>query len=135
MEIVHRSVWVTLERHDDKKLLVYRRSEVPFPSNDEMSAAFAALGDSLKGVHLEDWRLLLDTRLGPMRNDEAFEKAMKPYRTGFTARFARTATLVKTAVGKLQIARLAREEHREPHAFDDEAEAIAYLVGAEKKSP
>jgi hypothetical protein len=72
-------------------------------------------------------KLLIDVRQAPPRNDAAFEAKVNGVLDAFTARFARHATLVRTAVGKLQTARLAHERGAVPHAFGDEAEALAYL--------
>ena len=129
MEIFYRSPWVTIERDPSNRIIIYRRTTLPFASTHEMASAFDAVRMAVADMPLHDWSLLIDTREGPMRNDDAFEAALRPFRQQFTQRFARTATLVKTAVGKLQVARYAREEHREPRTFLDEAEAIAYLVG------
>jgi hypothetical protein len=42
--------------------------------------------------------------------------------------FDRTAVLVRTAVGKLQINRMARQGVPQLAVFDDEAAAIAWLL-------
>jgi hypothetical protein len=42
-------------------------------------------------------------------------------------RFTKHATLVRTAVGKLQSVRLAGERGAVPHVFENEGDALAYL--------
>ncbi len=68
-------------------------------------------------------------REGPLRNDSAFEVTLSRARGAIVARFARSAVLVKSAVGRLQMERYAREDKRQaPLVFGEEAEAIAYLA-------
>ncbi len=72
---------------------------------------------------------LVDSRAAPSRNDEAFESKTAPYRNKIRTMLPRSAVLVRTEVGKLQIQRLEREAGRlgETSVFTDREEALAYL--------
>ena len=74
------------------------------------------------------WSLLIDSREGPARNDPAFEELLARVRGPIVSRFARSAVLVQSAVGRLQVARYAREDRASPGVFTDEAAALAYLA-------
>jgi len=72
--------------------------------------------------------MLLDLREGPGRNDSSFEAAMLPAIGNMLSRFARSAMLVKTAVGRLQLQRLGRETSMPLSVFHDEQEALRFLL-------
>ena len=72
--------------------------------------------------------MLLDLREGPGRNDASFEAAMLPAIGNLLSRFARSAMLVKTAVGRLQLQRLGRETTMPLSVFYDEQEALRFLL-------
>jgi NADH-quinone oxidoreductase subunit F len=72
--------------------------------------------------------MLLDLREGPGRNDASFEAAMLPAIGNLLSRFARSAMLVKTAVGRLQLQRLGRETSMPMSVFHDEQEALRFLL-------
>jgi antitoxin (DNA-binding transcriptional repressor) of toxin-antitoxin stability system len=72
---------------------------------------------------------LMDLRNGPPgRNDPEFEQASTPWRRLLGSRFGKVAVLVRTQAGRLQVTRLARQDHRDPHVFLDEQEALDYLM-------
>lgn len=112
------------------------RTAVPFSSIDQIDALFAEIDRATAGLP-RGWRLLLDARDAPARNDPEFEEAFARARRPILARFSRVAVLVKSAIGKLQVARYAREDSASQlHVFNDEAEARAYLErGAPRRPP
>ena len=65
-------------------------------------------------------------RDGPLRNDSAFESASADL-AKLQSRFDRTAMLVKTAVGALQMSRLQRERNIRLNVFSDEKDALDFL--------
>ncbi len=119
--------WVTLTLDGD--LVRYTRTALPYATLAELDASFAGVGGCLLQIK-PHMKLLLDMRLAPPRNDAAFEKRSLSAVDNFTKRFAKIATLVKTAVGKLQTARLAKERGSLTRAFDDEQAALAYLAAS-----
>lgn len=104
------------------------RTPKPFAALDEMQRAHKEV---LRAVapYLE-YRLLLDVRDGPSRNDPEYEKGLASMRKQIVVRFARVAILVKSAMGKLHVTRLAREDGVHLQAFQDEAAALDYLKEA-----
>ena len=77
-------------------------------------------------------RLLIDVRLGPGNNDPSLEQHIQHFRRQLAELFPVSATLVATAVGRLQIMRMGRERRDGGiQVFLDEAEAIAYLMTQE----
>jgi hypothetical protein len=81
-------------------------------------------------------KLLIDVRLAPPRNDAAFEVHINRLIGDVWSRFGKIATLVRTAVGRLQSVRLAHERGvAQPHVFEDEQEALAYLGVADPPAP
>jgi hypothetical protein len=133
--ILHEDAWVTISFDAENRLVRYTRSAVPYPD-------LAAVEGSLRGVRgllpsAGDLKLLIDVRLAPPRNDPAFEAQINDAIEKVWKRFGKVATLVRTAVGKLQTVRLAHERGIEKaYVFADEGEALAYLgVSAKPLNP
>ena len=124
--ILYQDEWVTLSLDPAIRLVRYTRSDVPYGSLADMDHSHAGIGQALTKIP-PGTKLLLDVRLAPPRNDEAFESKTNAVIEAFLRRFDGYATLVRTAVGKLQTARLARERGSEAHAFDDERAALESL--------
>jgi hypothetical protein len=74
-----------------------------------------------------EYRLLLDVRNGPSRNDPEYEKGLASLRKQIVVRFDRVAILVKSAVGGLHVTRLAREDGVRVRVFQEEDLALDYL--------
>jgi hypothetical protein len=73
-------------------------------------------------------KLLIDVRDAPPRNDAAFEAVITRLLEAFIKRFSAHAFLVRSAVGRLQTQRLARQRGNEhPLVFDDEEDALRHL--------
>ncbi|HEY1690940.1 MAG TPA: hypothetical protein VGG39_02190 [Polyangiaceae bacterium] len=124
--VLYEDQWVTMTFTAAQGLVRYRRSAVPYGSMADLEGSYAKVQEVVERM-APGLKLLIDVRQAPPRNDAAFEAKVNGVLDAFTARFARHATLVRTAVGKLQTARLAHERGAVPHAFGDEAEALAYL--------
>lgn len=115
---------VTLD--EGLRLIRVTRTPVAYTNATEIETSMR----EFKGLRRGDragYRLLLDVREGPLRNDEDFESIMKRYRPELFEGFAAMAILVKTAIGKLQMARIQRDEGTARAVFTDEREALAYL--------
>ena len=119
-----------LQLDDDRRLVVFRRKPQRLTA-DEIDAAFAP-AVSVDTIDRQRWHLLIDSRDGPMNNDEAFEKKMQLVVQKLVTGYRRRAILVKTAVGVLQVSRTSRAVDdptvAEPGIFRDEPEAIAWLL-------
>jgi hypothetical protein len=126
-ETLYGDEWITVTFDAGTGLVRYTRSDVPYPDVQAVERSFAALRAAGRKVPLGT-KLLIDTRRAPPRNDPAFEAYVQRATAEFVTRFSRVATLMRTAVGKLQVARLAHERGAEkPHVFDDEHQALLYL--------
>lgn len=120
-----------LADHDDSKLIRLVRSSERIDDLTAMQASLVALAGALRDARdsHELKGLLLDTRAAPPRNVEGFESLTSSYRRELEQAFTRVATLVGTQVGKLQLSRLDRQDGTESVVFEDEDEALAYLIG------
>jgi len=104
------------------------RTSAPFESSEALRLAALEVEQVLPSV-AKDSGLLVDARDAPARNDEVFEDQFARSRRPILAPFARVAVLVRSSVGKLQVARYGREDGATSQlVFDDEASAIAHLT-------
>jgi hypothetical protein len=129
--VLYQDDWVTLTFDRATGLVRYARSTKPYEQLADLDRSFKAIGAVTMPVGT-GLKLLVDVRLAPPRNDAGFESKTNAALDGFLKRFARHATLMSTAVGKLQAVRLARARGSEARVFDDEQEALDYLEAREK---
>ncbi len=127
-QVLYQDEWITLTFDEARALVRYTRNDVPYGGVENVTRSFAGVGALTTQVP-RGAKLLIDIRSAPPRNDDAFEAKTSAALTAYLVRFVRHATLVRTAVGKLQSARIARERGVEPHVFEDEEAALAYLDG------
>jgi hypothetical protein len=126
--VSYRSEYVAITLDHQRRLVRLTRSAAPFTSAEQASTEFVRAASSVGDAERPRLRLLADMRAAPGRNDEAFERAVGPLSDRLFGGYARAAFLVRTAVGALQIQRVAREQHTSaPRVFTDEAEALRYL--------
>ena len=125
---LHADSYVTLTIDDAARVVRYKRSSESYPSIEHLRDCHkkirAALATLPSGTH----SILIDVRDAPPRNDAAFEDEVRESLRALAGQFPKRATLVRTAVGKLQTQRLAREREDTVRAFTDEAEALAHLT-------
>ena len=67
--------------------------------------------------------------VGPLRSDPAFDEVVREHRPRVFEGFHIGAVLVRTLSGKIQLTRHERVD-RVYRVFDDEAEALAFLIDA-----
>jgi hypothetical protein len=115
---------VTITLDDAAGLVRYTRTARPYASLDELRNVNANLREAFATLPRGHLALLIDVRDAPPRNDPAFEHEILEALTTLAARFRARATLVKSAVGRLQAQRIARDGSS---VFFDEAEALAHL--------
>jgi hypothetical protein len=72
--------------------------------------------------------MLIDLRPAPIREETDFAKEMRAVRAELCRGFRRTAFLVQTRVGYLQVRRFLAEERLPFPVFDEEEAALAYLL-------
>jgi hypothetical protein len=105
-----------------------RRLPLPFASIRELTAANEDVIQQMVARH-RAWGVVVDMRTAPSRNDPGFEAAMRGLRSSVETHFARTAVLLATLVGKLQVDRLTRNDGAASFATTDEAIALRFARG------
>ncbi|MDP3275511.1 MAG: hypothetical protein Q8Q09_09975 [Deltaproteobacteria bacterium] len=128
---LYLDAYASLTHATDDELIVYVRNDTPFAS---VEAAGSSILESARALtrfkRFEQRRCLVDLRNGPLRSDPAFEKIMSEVQPQFFAAIARGAVLVRTAVGKLQMTRIANVQKLTYAVFDDELKARQWLTQA-----
>jgi hypothetical protein len=117
-----------MEDDASRRVVWLRRTGLSFGSVLEVVAANDQIILKL-APHHRHWGVVVDMRHAPSRNDPAFEAAMHGLRAAVEARFARTAVLLGTAVGMLQVNRLTRADGATSFATRDEAAALRFARG------
>jgi len=108
-------------------LFAAQRTRSPFDELDEIGTCFGQIDNILKRIPRKRYRLLVDARCGPLRNDPAFESALSQHRGKLLFGFAKNAALAATASGCLQIQRFARIDGRQVLATEDPHAAFRHL--------
>ena len=119
--------WI-VHRDPTPGLVTLRRTDAPIDAADTFESELLKVDRAMarldQGAHV----LLLDLRLGPMRSDPVFDAVLVRRTPQVVRKFRRVATLVRTAVGVLQLNRQTREMGGRAGVFQDEAAALAYLL-------
>lgn len=114
---------------DPEGIVRYTRSALPYASAGVASEQLRAVVDGTRRLARHRYALLIDVRDAPGRNDADFEGALGELRHDLFDGFRKQATLVRTAVGRLQAERLARELRTgTSRVFESEPEALAFLL-------
>lgn len=112
----------------DARVVWLSRRPLAFASLTEIANANSAVVRQIRPQHAS-CGVVVDMRQAPPRNDAGFEQAMLRLRTEIEARFARTAVLLATQVGVLQVNRITRADGTTSFATTDEAEALRFARG------
>lgn len=118
-----------MEADPDDRIVWLHRLPVPFASISEIMCANDAVIRKLDAAYAS-WGVVVDLRRAPPRNDPAFENAMRGLRAAVAASFARTALLLATQAGVLQVSRITREDGSASFATTVEAAALEFARGA-----
>lgn len=117
-----------LEEDRDARVVILRRTALPFGPAAEVRAENERVVAAFRPDHAS-YGLIVDMRAAPPRNDPAFEAAMRHLRFMVRRSFARTAVLVRTASGMMQVSRMHREEGYPYFTTSDEEEALRLARG------
>lgn len=109
------------------RLVWFYRTSTPFESTEVCEAAWSEAVAVLDQLPRPSLRIVVDLRDGPMRSDPAFEKIGQRYRARLTDGFERSALLIRTLAGRLQLARHQREQQFSVQIFEDERLALDYV--------
>lgn len=118
-----------MEAEPDERVVWLRRSPLAFASVAEVSDANVEVIEQITSEHAS-FGLVVDMRRAPARNDPEFEQAMRALREAVEARFQRTALLLATQAGVLQVQRLTREDGSSTFATMSESAAHAFATGS-----
>jgi hypothetical protein len=114
--------------HEGQVILV-QRSERPYPGAAELNQERLLLGEALDRLGRAGRGLLIDSRVAPSSTDDRLHEEFRRFRVDVSRGFDKVAALVRTKVGILQVNRLVADATSNVQAFDNEAAAIAYLLG------
>lgn len=135
MSRVFEDAFHTLDLDVEQRVAVLKRTSHEAADAEEVRRAFDAMIAAVRDVPAGKYGLLLDVRKGPLKSDPGFDALVRPRIVELVGRFAFTAVFVRTAVGRLQLARYARELGMSIDVFDDERELVAHLEEAVRKLP
>jgi hypothetical protein len=126
-----RGTLMIVTREGDGRIYRVRRTARPTVNEVEFKALAVELARLLPSAQrAASLGLLLDMRDAPLLGDPVLEEAAIRSARDISAGFPRTAVLVRTAVGALQVKRIGRAvAPGETPLFHDEAEAFAFLHG------
>ena len=119
--------WFRLDR--EPALVRLTRTSTPFSTLTEVERGHRAVVDALEALPQPRGAVLVDLRDVSGRNDPEFERAVAPLRKRIFLGFERSAVLVRSAIGRLQLQRHLAEDGLGTRAFDDLDAAFAYLRG------
>jgi sulfite reductase (NADPH) flavoprotein alpha-component len=126
---LHAGTHWLFEEDPTQNLAVLRRTPVAAVSLEELSQENERVLRCLRPDHRR-YGLVVDTRLARMRNDSGFEDAMAKLRRELVGQFERTAVLLESSIGELQVARIERDERRQSIATRSESAAFKFAQGA-----
>ena len=117
---------------DDERRMVRRtRTGRPFASVSAAEAAWEEMLQAIDTIERAKHTLFIDLRATQPRDDAAYESLVERNLPRLFAGFRRSAILVKTHAGRLQILRMHKDTPR-VQAFVDETAALAYLTSNER---
>lgn len=119
--------YFTLRLDRAASVIYCKRKPVPFESVAECDRVYTDIVRIFSALDRPRFKLLVDLRDGPSRNDPAFEHVLGMHRRNLFMGFSKAVVLVQTAAGILQIARHARDDGLAIFAFTDEASANTCL--------
>ncbi len=127
MDVVVDNEYLRIEEHTSQRVVVLQR-KASAGTVAAIGAAYAEVQALLRPEFLE-YGLIIDTREAPGRNDSEFEAMASRMRAGVEHRFARVVTLVGSAIGELQVRRMAKAGGFEVLVTRDRAEAMTMAAG------
>ena len=130
MKEILRSRYFVVECYRREQLIKVIRSSVPFDSTDDLRNEWTSVSAALTQAGRRDRSLLVDLRQAPARNDPAAEAAMRAVLPGVRVGFRRIGVCVRSAVGSLQVSRLARADGATELISSNEEELLTYLKGS-----
>lgn len=108
--VIYENPFTIFSLDEARGLVWMERTREPLPDADLLRAQLAEITALLDRLDLSQLGLVIDSRAPVGRNDPAFEAMMQEFTGTMTRRFPRIAVLIRSAVGRLQAQRLARQD-------------------------
>jgi hypothetical protein len=124
---------VSIDR--DRGIVYVTRTSQGFRSVVDCDRAYADVVRTLRPLQRDKLRVLINLKDGPSTNDPMFEKVINVHRKKFYAGFAKSAVVVRTAAGLLQVSRHARDDKLNLYVFHTEEDAERYLLSTAPAPP
>lgn len=125
-KVLHDDAWLRVEHDPVLQVVFVRRTAEPLTEAVFEHSPLAKLRLTLLGIDHAHHGVLVDMRAPQIRNDELIEKVNREFQELMRG-FRKSAVLVRTATGLLQVGRTAREGATGARGFTDEDEALAWL--------
>ncbi len=125
-KVLHDDAWLHVEHDPALRIVFVRRTAEPLTAEAVEHSPLAKVRLALLGIDRAHHAVLVDMRAPQIRNDELIEKVNREFQELLRG-FRRSAVLVRTATGLLQVGRTAREGATGSRGFTDENEALAWL--------
>ena len=114
---------------DESRCLVRAvRTGQPLVSSQDISAMLAHIQRTLQTLSRPRYAILIDIRRALLADESRYSQDLVALRRELVSGFRKSAFLVETQVGMLQVQRFAREERLTTRVYFDELEAITYLA-------
>ena len=113
---------------ENRRLVRAVRTGQPLVSAQDISAMLAHIQRSLQTLPRIRYAMLIDIRRALLADECRYSQDLVALRRELVSGFRKSAFLVETQVGRLQVQRFAREERLAARVYDDELAAVTYLT-------
>lgn len=104
------------------------RTSQPLASVDDIGAMVAHVQSTLRTLPRQRYAILIDIRRALLADESRYATELVELRRELVSGFRKSAFLVETQVGMLQVQRFAREERLITRVYLDQADALTYLA-------
>ncbi|WP_438017856.1 hypothetical protein WMF18_01635 [Sorangium sp. So ce315] len=124
---IERNPYTAIYHDPTQQLVALKRSSRHYPSIDVLEQNFERIEQALGFVSKQRSVLLVDARDAPLRNDDTFDDAFSRGHARLTQGFKRSAVILKSAIGVLQVGRLSKGYVRPVSTFTRPEDALLHL--------
>lgn len=111
-----------------RRLVRVSRTAQPLTSAEDVATMVRHAQRCLRPIERSQYSVLIDMRRALLADEHRYSEASVALRRELVGGFRRTAFLVETQMGVLQVQRFAREEKLSTRVCLDEGDAIEYLT-------
>jgi hypothetical protein len=119
----------TIDVDETARVATLARTPAVYADLSSIGEAMRPIEAALDALRKTRYSALIDLRNGPLRSDEAFEKAFTPYRLALPLGWKRVAVVVASAIGKLQVSRHHSNDKSGLVIFTDPDAAWSHVAG------